>query len=164
MKQSSGESQLEATASAVIESMPEATSMLSRQDLQAAIDEAKPVPKANLEAKTPEEVYTLEELIGEDALKTVAVHQWIRTVEDKKGVETISRFVAKRVNKLVKDGKVKKLKALKFLLGLLQWYTCLKTGYKGEKRLPPRTEIHTAVTAFDSTVLDGLRRKFAPEK
>lgn len=46
IRNGSGESKLDAAASAIINAMPETSSIPSRKDLQAAIDEAKPVRRA----------------------------------------------------------------------------------------------------------------------
>ena len=99
-------------ASAVLESMSQTvSSMPTREELQASIDEAKPRPKANLDAKTPGEVYTVEDLVGLDTLRMLGVKGWQDAIEKGEDVQTSSKFVAKRLVKVVGWKDVRRLKA-----------------------------------------------------
>ena len=152
-------------AAAIMEAMSqESTSMPTREDLQAAVDEAKPRPQANAEARTPAEVYPVEDLIGEDILRDLKVKKWQDTIEGGGEVHTKSRFVARRLKKVVKSGDVKKLKVLRFALLLVDWYNCLKTGPKSIKKLPMKEDMRKAVGSdIDYWILDRIRKKFAPD-
>ena len=140
------------------------SSMPTREELQAAVDDAKPRPKANLDATTAADVYKIEDLIGTETLKALIVRQWQDDVKADKAIETHSRFVSHRVIRLVQSGDVKRLKALRYVLLMLDWFECLKPGQKGTKRLPPREDIRKAV-GEDVTdfLIDGMRKKFAPD-
>ncbi|MCJ1247307.1 DNA-directed RNA polymerase I subunit rpa49 [Trapelia coarctata] len=163
---SSGKTPLDPLASAVLESMSQVTSsMPTREELQAAVDDAKPRPKANLDATTPADVYKIEDLIGIEMLKSLSVRQWQDDIKADKAIETHSRFVSHRVIRVVQSGDVKRLKALRYVLLMLDWFGGLKPGQKGAKRLPQREDIRKAVgEEIQDFLVDGLRRKFAPDK
>ncbi|MCJ1283020.1 DNA-directed RNA polymerase I subunit rpa49 [Xylographa opegraphella] len=162
---SSGKSVLDPLASAVIDSM----SLISgpaptREELQAEIDEAKPRPKPNMEAQTPAEVYKIEDLVGESALQALKVRDWQSAVEANKDVQTSSKYVSRRLVKVVSSKNIMRLKALRYLLLLLDWFSCLKPGMKGMKKLPQREDIIKAVGGeISGSMLESLRKKFAPD-
>jgi len=163
---SSGAKALDPLVSAVLESMSQVTSsMPTREELQAAVDDAKPRPKANLDAETPADVYEIEDLIGTETLRTLNVRQWQDDIKAGKAIETHSRFVSHRVIRVVESGDVKMLKALRYVLLMLDWFAALKPGQKGARRLPQREDIQKAV-GEDITIflIEGLRKKFAPDK
>jgi DNA-directed RNA polymerase I subunit RPA49 len=156
---------LDPLASAVLETMAEgSSSMPTREELQAEADEAKPRPKVNLAATTPAEVYTLEALLGTEALRGLNVRGWQDDVRAGKEVQTTSRFVARRVVRVVEGEDVKMLKALRYVLLMLNWFDCLKTIPRGGKKLPDRDVVKKAVGegVLDS-LMDGLRRRFAKD-
>ena len=152
-------------ASAVLESMSQTvSSMPTREELQASIDEAKPRPKANLDAKTPGEVYTVEDLVGLDTLRMLGVKGWQDAIEKGEDVQTSSKFVAKRLVKVVGWKDVRRLKALRFVLVMLDWFGCMKEAGKGMRKLPKREEIRAAVgERIPDSVIEGLRKRFAPD-
>lgn len=123
----------------IIDQMGEAP---SAEDKQQALIETKPIPKPNLEAKTPAEVYPVELLVGDHALRNMAVKDWIDKVEAGEEIITKSRFVSGRVVRVVKTGDVKMVKALKYLLLLLEWYLCFKPSRNLNSRgtRVPKTE------------------------
>ncbi len=136
-------------------------SMLTREEMQSAADEGKPRPTHNLDAETPADVYPLEELVGMRNLRLLTVKEWQDKVETGEGIETKSRFVSGRVRQVVQVGDVKKLKTLRYLLLLLDWFRCLKPGMKGVKKLPMKEEVRAAVEGVGSELLDGVRKRFA---
>ncbi|KZF19117.1 RNA polymerase I associated factor, A49-like protein [Xylona heveae TC161] len=148
-------------ADAVLDSMTESTqNMATREELQAAIDDAKPRPKANLDATTPAEVYPIDYLVGHDEMRTIAVKEWQDAVSANRNIETKSRFVSKRLNKVVASGDIPKIKALRYLLLLLDFHLSLKSGPKGVKKLPQKEEMRKFMGVQDSWI-DGVRRRFA---
>ena len=137
--------------------------MPSREELQALVDESKPIPVVNQHAKTPAEVYPLEDLIGIDSLTAINVRPWEEAVKRGEDVKTISLFVSKRLRKIVENNDVKKMKTLRYLLLLLEWSAALKPGQKGAKKLPPKEEIRNAISEdIRDRILENIRRKFAP--
>ena len=152
-------------ASAVLESMSQtASSMPTREELQISIDKAKPRPKPNLDAKSPSEVYTVEDLVGIESLRILGVKGWQDAVGKGEDVQTSSKFVAKRLVKVVGSKDVRRLKALRFVLIMLDWFGCLTEAGKGLKKLPKREEIRAAVgEEIPDSMIEALRKRFAPD-
>ena len=141
--------------------------MPTQEELQAAIHEAKPVPEANLAATKVEEVYTIEKLVGMPTLRLVQVQGWITAVQAGEEVKTRSRFVAHRLEPLVRASAIKKLRGLKYLLLLVEWYSSLQkprnpTPYlKTIARKLPRAE--SLPRGWDSDLLTSVTARFADE-
>ena len=154
---------MSATATAVISSMPTSNLASNREELQAAMDKAKPRPKANLSAETPADVYKVEDLVGLDVLRVLDIQPWEEAVKNKRNIPLTSRFVAKRLVKVVQSKDLKRMKTLKYLLLLLQWQKCLKTGSRGTRKLPQKDTVQKAVPDADANVLDSIRKRFAPD-
>lgn len=159
---SSGEPGLDPLAAAVIESMSQGADFASREDMQAAIDQAKPRPPVNLEAETPAGVYNIEELVGLDVLKALNVLVWHDAVQNNEDVPTKSLYVSKRLQQLVQLGDVKKSKVLRYLLLLLDWNRCLTKLSNVAWKLPPREVMKAAVgDDISDFILDNVRKRFA---
>ncbi|MCJ1400008.1 DNA-directed RNA polymerase I subunit rpa49 [Xylographa trunciseda] len=165
IQNSSGKNILDPLASVIIDSMSQTFGATpTREELQAVIDEAKPRPKPNLEAQTPADVYKLEDLVGSNSLQALKVRDWQTAVEANKEVQTSSKYVSRRLVKVVSSKNIMRLKALRYVLLLLDWYSCLKPGMKGMKKLPQREDITRAVGGeITGSMLEGLRKRFAPD-
>ncbi|KAI9884089.1 MAG: hypothetical protein M1823_004119 [Watsoniomyces obsoletus] len=145
----------------------------TREQIQAQTDAAKPRPQANLSAERIEDVYPLRTLIGEDILQLLPIHHWQENVAKKLPVIiTGSRYVSKRLQKVVKSGDELKLKALRYVLLLLDLLGSLKNagggggkgGKKsnnmgGAKKLPDKEEVRK-ITGVQDFVLEGIRKRF----
>lgn len=132
--------------------------MPSREAMQAEINASKPIPRPNLEAEKAEEVWTLESLVGIQTLRGVGVREWIDTIEAGEEVVCKSRFVAKRVEKLVAAKDVKRLRGLRYMLLLIEWYHALKKGARGVLRVGKKEEV---LTDWPSELVGGVGRRFA---
>lgn len=136
--------------------------MPTRDEMQAEIDEAKPRPKPNLQASSPAEVYPLEQLVGgENVLAAMGVKEWIDTVKAGGDLQVKSRFVASRVKAIVEIGNVKRVKALRYLLLLIEWFIGLKPGPKGSRKVPKAEEMEPLTKAYGSEAVLKLGRRFA---
>lgn len=153
----------DSVTAATLATMAEATSrMATRDELQSVANDAKPRPKANLDAVNPEGVYTIEELIGTDTFSSIAIKDWQDAVKAGRPIETISRFVSNRLQSMgVRTDSVQKLRLLRYLLYLIEFKNMLVTkGMKGkmlpkfEAGKPPAHEIPPAV-------FGQMKRKFA---
>ena len=153
---------LDKAAAAVMDTMAAQAPVPSRELLAAAAREAKPVPPADLAAERPADVYPVEVLVGPDMLGSVRVHDWRDAVQQEQDVATTSTFVSKRVRAIAAGAEVKRLKLLRLLLGLIEWYRCLKPGPRGSKTLPAKEDVATAVKAVGSRTQSMIQRKFAP--
>ncbi len=143
--------------------MAESTfSMPTRDEMQAEIDEGKPRPKPNMEASTVAEVYPLEQLVGgETVLAGMGVKDWIDTIKAGGDVQIKSRFVARRLRAIVESGHVKQVKALRYLLLLIEWFTGLKPGPKSARKVPKLEEMGPLVGIYGSETVLNLARRFA---
>ncbi|MCJ1456182.1 DNA-directed RNA polymerase I subunit rpa49 [Mycoblastus sanguinarius] len=154
---------LDPLASAVVSSMAASTaSMPTREQMQSAIDENKPRPKPNLAAESLADVYTVEQLVGgEHVLRAVAVKEWMDKVAAGEDVQTRSLFVSRRLRAIVQGGDVKRVKVLRYLLLLIEWYKTLKVVGKGGKKVPKLEDMASLVEGWGSDLISGLSRRFA---
>ncbi|KAI4235077.1 MAG: hypothetical protein LQ349_003398 [Xanthoria aureola] len=154
---------LDPVAAAVISSMAiAAPSGTSREDLQAAIDEAKPRPTPNTAAEAPMDVYPIDQLVGPGILRQLAVKDWQDAVEHKEEILTKSRFVSHRIQQIVSEGDVRRIKTLKYLLLLIEWYTMLVPGPKGKgRKIPDRAQLHDKLGKWGGELVDSVGRRFA---
>ena len=152
----------DASVSAIIDSMDRPTAF-SRKQMQAETDANKPVPKPNLDAKRPQDVYTAEGLISERALRLVGIHEWQEAIEKKQSIQTPSRFVSNRVKRVVMSGDSTKIKMLKYLHLLISWKRDLIPNKRGGGyKLSPKPK-DDALKDNDGLVRDAIKSKFAPE-
>lgn len=153
-------SKLDGAAAAIIAGMADATKgMATKDDLAKAVDDAKPRPKANLEATEIADVYTIDELIGNDTLKLIPVLQWQDSMKKKKEITCTSSYVARRLGKTRHDN-IEKLKILRYMLLLIDVYNNAP-GIRGMKRWPSPSTLKGAVGNVPEAVLEGVKRKFA---
>jgi DNA-directed RNA polymerase I subunit RPA49 len=162
-KDPSGKMVLDAAASAVIDTMEETSSFPSRKDLQNIVDDAKPRPKANQDAQTPAEVYTIQSLVGADILGLLNIVPWQNAVRGNKPISTISRFTSRRITQTINTKDVTKIKALKLYLTLLEWRKSFKSVGKDRFRVPDKADIKRLTKDTDPMILDQLKRRFAPD-
>ena len=158
----SSQPRLDPIASAVIDSMASTTSsMPTRSELQKAADDAKPRPIANMDAESPVDVYTIDNLVGGETLKLLMVKEWDDGIMSGKGVTTTSSFVSRRLARVVHAGDVRRLKTLRYLLLLIEWYRALLPGGKAGKRMLGREKVGEKVTGAGTALLEGVRKRFA---
>ena len=114
-------------ASAILESMPAQT--VKKQDLQAQVDAARPIPTPNLAGQTPGEVYTIATLVGGDEfLAKIKAKDWIDTLEKFGDMQTRSLFVSRRSMRIAKTGDIKMMRVLRYLYLLICWFKSLRPG------------------------------------
>lgn len=141
----------------------DAKSTLTRENMQNEAEQAKPIPKPNRNAEAPADVYPIEQLVGVLALRKLQVQDWIEKVEAGEEISTKSKFVSDRIIKVVKKGNEELLKALKYLLLLLEWYLCLKVVKRGSRRVPKREDEAKAIEWASSDLLEDLSKRFSEE-
>ncbi|KAL9102236.1 MAG: hypothetical protein Q9163_002596 [Psora crenata] len=163
-KSSPSKDALDPIAQAVISSMPVALTASSREALEAAMDEAKPRPKPNLQATTPAEVYTIEQLVGGDnVLSKVAVKEWIDRINSGGDVTMKSPYVSKRLVKVVEAGDVKMVRVLKYIYLLIEWWKALQHNPREGKRVRKAEDKEMAplIEAWGRDLVLGLSKRFA---
>lgn len=156
---------LDPLAAAVVSSMAHYTSsMPTREQMQADIDENKPIPKPNLAAETPAQVYPVEQLVGGiNVLKSINVQALMDKVKAGEDVQTRSLFVSNRLRAVVQSGDVKRVRTLRYLLLLLDWRRGLKVGVKKVKRVPKDEDMGSLIEQYGSEVVRGVGKRFADQ-
>lgn len=157
---------LEPAAAAILDMIDaSAPSLHVQEEMKQTAEEARPGPKPHLKAETPAEVYPLEELVGLDVLPILTVRDWQEKVTAGEDIVTKSRYVSGRIQEVVKSGNVREIKALKYLLLLVEWYHCLRsTRQKGTKELPPRNVMARAMDGTSEELRESVRARFAEVK
>lgn len=156
---------LDPLASAVVSSMAQFTSsMPTREQMQADIDQNKPIPKPNMAAESPAEVYPVEQLVGgTNVLRNMNVQELMDKVNAGEDVQTKSLFISRRLRAVVQSNDVKRVKTLRYLLLLLEWYKGLKIGSRGAKRVPKDEDMGHLIEQYGSEVVRGVGRRFADQ-
>lgn len=151
-------------AKAVLNTVGEvALGMATREELQAVVDGAKPVPKANLEAVDIEDVYDPKVIIGSDILNLVPIREWQEKARHKESIQVPSRFVAARVNNLaLNDEALTRLRVLRYYYFVLLFFLHTKPGkQRGTRQLPAREKLREALAPAPEAVIENIRRKFS---
>ena len=157
-------------ASAVIESMP-VQPATQKEDMQAEVDAARPIPRPNLAATRPEDVYTVESLVGgADVLARIPVKDWMDELAKPDGnVQVRSKFVSQKIATLCEKGDVKMVRVLRYTYMLIMWWKCLRPGKgpRSGKTTPrlersPQPQTNEAVLAeFPKHVLADMEKRFS---
>lgn len=123
---------------------------------------AKPLPRANLAATHPADVYAVETLVpnGLSTLRQLpGVRAWRDAVLAGRGVTTSSRYVSNRVDAVVRSGNPTHLQILRFILLMLDFLRALRSVGKGaaggasssntpgSKRLPAREDLRRLLSS-----------------
>ncbi|EQL30756.1 hypothetical protein BDFG_06790 [Blastomyces dermatitidis ATCC 26199] len=186
--------------SALLSSIPKEHTSTSvsgspQKSAQSEIQAAKPLPQPNLSATHPSQVYAIDTLVpnGLSTLRTMPVHEWQAAIGAGEPVLSSSRFVAHRVNHVVRSGDVTQLQLLRYIMILIELSRSLKPSRgagsaavaAGSKKLPPREDLRRILSSSSSSsssaaataaavtnkqthlpdsFLDALRRKFVPQR
>src|SRR5690606_13879095 len=115
---------LAAAEEATLDAIGSATvGMATREELQAAADAVKPIPKANLEASDIQDVYDPLALIGAEILNSIRVNDWQHAVDTNEGVRTPSKYVASRLNAVAQGpNNTSRLRLLRYTYFLILYY------------------------------------------
>ncbi|WXC65730.1 hypothetical protein SNK03_011520 [Fusarium graminearum] len=155
---------IDAASRAMLSSVGEVTStMASREELQAVVDEARPVPIPNLEATEIQDVYDPKRIIGADILKLVPVREWQEKVQHKESIQVPSRFVAARVTRVAgNEDATDRLRVLRYFFFVLLFYLHSKPGKaRGTRSIPPRDKLREFLAPAPEAVVESIRRKFS---
>ena len=113
------------TANAIVDGMPEQT--VNKNESKAQIDAARPIPKPNMEAKTPAEVYTIQTLTGGDeVLAKIKVKTWMDALGNGEDLMLRSRFVSNRCLSIAQSGDTARMRLLRYTYLLICWYRSLR--------------------------------------
>ncbi|KAK1831770.1 RNA polymerase [Podospora conica] len=150
--------------SAIMHSLEKTTKgMATREELQAVVDQARPVPRGNYDAEEVQDVYIPEEIIGAEVLNAIPVMEWQDKVKNQEAVEVPSRFVANRINRVAhNEDAVKRLKVMRYLVWVLVFFSTTKPGKeRGTKSIGKRDELREVMAPAPDIVIENIRRKFS---
>ncbi|KJZ72845.1 hypothetical protein HIM_07789 [Hirsutella minnesotensis 3608] len=145
---------------AMLKTVGEVTSqMATLEDMQAVVDGAKPIPRANLETANVEEVYDPEVIIGADILNLVPIREWQEKAQHGESIQTASRFVAAHFTDVATDvDNLTRLRVLRYLDFVLLFYL---HAAKNKGRLPQREKLRELLAPAPEAVIENIRRKFS---
>lgn len=152
---------LDAMSEAIISSMPEQSSMPTREELQEQSNKQKPIPTPHLDATNPSDVYPVAELVGgEHVLRKLQVKDWMDKLKAGEDVQTRVSFVAWRLTKVANSGDVLKMRVLRYICLLVGWWHCLK---RGRLWRVPKLEEMKHLGEFGTDLVEGLKSRFSRE-
>jgi DNA-directed RNA polymerase I subunit RPA49 len=151
---------VDAAQQAVLDSVTIKTEgMMTAEERQQEVDKSKPRPNPNMDAASPAEVYPLENLISEDDLGFVQVREWQQAAQKGHNVELVTRYVARRLQKVATSKDANNLKLLKYVHIMLTWFLALDSNHGSGKKLPNRDKLKEKVDA-PGAIIESLRKKF----
>lgn len=160
----SSPAKIDKAAKAMLETVGDITStMATREELQAVVNEAKPVPKANLEAEEIADVYNPRDIIGGDILNLVPVREWQEKAKHKENISVLSSFVAARFNAIaLNEHAVVRLRVLRYMYFVMQFFMHSTPGKeKGTRKILPREKLKEKMAPAPEAVIENIRRKFS---
>ncbi|KAG9512046.1 RNA polymerase I associated factor, A49-like protein, partial [Aureobasidium melanogenum] len=151
---------LDNVEAAVMDSVKEASdAMPAKQAQQEEILANKPIPKPNLNATEVENVYPIGMLIPAADMRNLTVKEW----QDSNGedLKLSSRYVAHRVSAIAVRDDVQRLKALKYLMLLIEFNLALKPAGKAGKKVPQKDQLRSKLQDWPETLIESVRRRFS---
>ena len=142
-----------------------ARGMATREELQALIDDARPVPRANLEADEIQDVYRPADMIGYEVLNAIPVLDWQEKVQSSDEVLVSSRYVANRIVRVASnEDAVQRLKVMRYLLFvLIFWGTARQGKERGTWSVGKRDQLREAMSPAPEMVIENIRRRFSDQ-
>jgi DNA-directed RNA polymerase I subunit RPA49 len=137
-------------------------SMPTVDAMNAAAEEKKPKPKADLSAQRPDLVYPIENLIAPEVMQSINVQDWIDAVNKKTPPAITSRFVQTRLTDFVISRDLTKIKVLRYMLHVITFFHSLRSVGKS-KRIPARPELLSKMRAPEFLV-EAVKKQFGREK
>ncbi|KAK3943048.1 DNA-directed RNA polymerase I subunit rpa49 [Diplogelasinospora grovesii] len=139
--------------------------MATREELQAAVDQARPIPRGNFDAEDIQDVYVPAEIIGAEVLNAIPVLDWQEKAKGREAIEVASRFVANRINRVATakdEHAVQRLKLLRYLLFVLVfWGTTTQGRARGTRSIGKRDKLREVMAPAPEMVIENIRRKFS---
>lgn len=155
---------LDASDKALMATIKDVTmSVATKEDLQNAMDAAKPVPRGNYDAEEIQDVYRPENLIGKDILELIQVNDWAEAVKNNEDIQLRSRFVAHRINRIGSgESAVLRLRVLRYLYFLVLLYLTSKKGKdRGTREVLKKDKLTEELAPAPPPVVESIRRKFS---
>lgn len=159
-----GPADLDTAEMALMASLQDAaTSVPTQQDLQAAVDANKPVPKGHYDADEIQDVYKPEELIGRDILELIQVSDWAQAVKKNEDVKLKCRFVASRLRRIGSgENAVARLRLLRYTYFVQLFYLTARKGKdKGTREIQKKDKLAEELAPAPPPVIESIRRRFS---
>ncbi|KAK4230828.1 DNA-directed RNA polymerase I subunit rpa49 [Podospora fimiseda] len=137
--------------------------MATKEELQAAVDNARPVPRGNFDAEEIQDVYIPEQIIGTEVFNAIPVMDWQDAVKKRENIKLPSRFVANRINRVASnENAVHRLKVMRYFLWVfILYYTAGKGRERGTKSIAKRDKLRELLAPAPEVVVENIRRKFS---
>lgn len=157
-------SKLTSSSMALMDSIGEVTQgMATREQLQAVVDQSKPVPPGNFDATEIRDVYTPDALIGAEVLSAIPIKDWQDIEKQGSGFSIETKQISHSFWSVARGlNSVRNLRILRYLHCLLLIHKNLRKGGKdrGSSRLPDRQKLQALLEPVPDHVIDSIKRKF----
>lgn len=155
---------LDSSAKAMLDSIQESTrGMATREELQAAVDQAKPVPPGNFNATDIQDVYVPEHMIGADILASIPIKDWQDNAKKQVSLQLPFQFISANMYAIAEGPQpVQRLRVLRYLNYLIVFIKSTKAGReRGVLRVPPKDKLYEKMEGCPAPVVESIRRKFS---
>ncbi|ERS96418.1 hypothetical protein HMPREF1624_07328 [Sporothrix schenckii ATCC 58251] len=139
------------------------STMATRDELQAVVDKAKPVPRGNYEAEEIQDVYVPSQIVGADVLASIPVRDWQQLAKNGEAIDVFSRFVAQRVATVAaRDDALDHLRLLRYMYWIILYIQAARPGKeRGTKRQLPRDKLKEMMDGAPDTIIQHIRQRFS---
>lgn len=137
--------------------------MATREELEAVVEQARPVPRGNYDAEEIQDVYIPAEIIGAEILNSIPVMDWQDSVKAQEAISVPSRFVANRISRVAhNENAVERLRVMRYLLlVIIFWATTRQGRERGTRTIGKRDQLKSAMGGVPDMVVENIRRKFS---
>lgn len=141
-----------------------AEDMATAEDLQAVVDQNRPVPRRNYHAKVVQDVYIPEDIVGKDEFNAIPIMDWQESLKAEEELSLESRFVARRITRLGNsEDPVRRLRTMRYLLWMIVLWLVARPGPQpGTKRIA-QDRMRENMRSAPESILRSLYRKFSDD-
>lgn len=148
----------------LMKTMELATSgMATREELQAIVDKAKPVPRGNYEADEIQDVYVPSQIVGGDVLASIPVRDWQQSAMAGEPISVYARYVAQRVATVaIREDALDQLRLMRYMYWLILYMQCARPGKeRGTKRQLAREKLKEQMDGCPDAIVQHIRQRFS---
>jgi DNA-directed RNA polymerase I subunit RPA49 len=137
--------------------------MATRGQLEAMVEQARPVPRGNYDAEEIQNVYIPAQIIGAEVLNSIPVMDWQDKVKAQEAISVPSRFVANRISRVAhNENAVERLRVMRYLLLVITFWATTRQGKeRGTRNIGKRDQLKIAMAGVPEMVVENIRRKFS---
>lgn len=159
-----GKSKATDVETAILDSVAETATGPGAHTAEQAADAllaAKPIPKPNVHADSVEDVYPLSTLIPAQDINRILIKDWQDKARAGEDIQFKHRFPAFRLEPIGKSDDVDKLRALRYLTLLLEFYDSLANGGRSAaKKVPKKDILSKKLAAWPPALVNSVRTRF----